>query len=32
MYTHTITYKHHITALVYLLAKAANELQCYWAG
>lgn len=32
MYAHTITYKCHITALIYLLAKAANELQWYWAG
>lgn len=29
MYIHIITYKYHITALVYLLANAANELQCY---
>lgn len=30
--THKITYKYHITALGYLLANAANELQCYRIG
>lgn len=31
-HVHKITYKYHITALVYLLANAANELQCYCNG